>query len=184
MRLIGVTRVCIKCGETKFLAFFPEYRNRKKEIAYCNVCKVCSRVYKIKYYQNNRQECLNRSKAQRERNPEGYKKYLRKYYRKNVEKFSIYAKMRYKEKSDQINACRREWRERTDIKMKEKIHKLVRSQIKLGLLKRPENCECCGRKIFVEGHHEDYSKPLDVKWLCKKCHENIHHLNEGDNSEE
>ena len=31
-------------------------------------------------------------------------------------------------------------------------------------------CEVCGDEK-VEAHHEDYTKPLDVRWLCK-----LHHL--------
>ncbi len=30
-------------------------------------------------------------------------------------------------------------------------------------------CSDCG-ETKVEAHHEDYSKPLDVEWLCKKHH--------------
>lgn len=33
-------------------------------------------------------------------------------------------------------------------------------------------CEKCGVK--AEAHHEDYSKPLEVRWLCKKHHAEAH----------
>lgn len=34
-------------------------------------------------------------------------------------------------------------------------------------------CEVCG-EIKVQAHHEDYSKPLDVNWLCIKHHNERH----------
>lgn len=42
-----------------------------------------------------------------------------------------------------------------------------------GDLVRPGWCENCGRDDFADsliGHHEDYSKPLEVEWLCRACH--------------
>lgn len=40
------------------------------------------------------------------------------------------------------------------------------------LVRRP--CERCGRRKGVDGHHEDYSRPLDVTWLCKVHHSRRH----------
>ena len=32
------------------------------------------------------------------------------------------------------------------------------------------SCEKCTDKTTLQGHHKDYSKPLDVEWLCMYCH--------------
>jgi hypothetical protein len=37
----------------------------------------------------------------------------------------------------------------------------------------PRPCEVCG-SLMVEKHHEDYSKPLMVRWLCRPCHQEMH----------
>ena len=51
-------------------------------------------------------------------------------------------------------------------------HRIVRRAIMLGELVR-QACETCGIDP-AQAHHEDYSKPLDVVWLCKKHHEARH----------
>ena len=50
----------------------------------------------------------------------------------------------------------------------------VARAIKAGELVRPAKCESCGEGCKPEAHHEDYSKPLDVIWLCKPCHGSAH----------
>lgn len=40
------------------------------------------------------------------------------------------------------------------------------------ILKQP--CMACGSDKCVEKHHEDYSKPLDVLWMCRPCHKDHH----------
>lgn len=59
----------------------------------------------------------------------------------------------------------RDWRLRNP----EKNHaqRIVFVNLRNGKLKK---LPCFCGKIKVEGHHEDYSKPLDVKWLCRKHH--------------
>lgn len=51
----------------------------------------------------------------------------------------------------------------------------VYDAVRLGRLAKPANCERCGESNQrIHAHHEDYSKPLEVKWLCPVCH-NIRH---------
>lgn len=52
----------------------------------------------------------------------------------------------------------------------------VQSAVNSGDLVRPETCERCGKEGPVVAHHSDYSKPLDVRWLCHKCHKLEHRL--------
>lgn len=59
-----------------------------------------------------------------------------------------------------------------------KVEKALRS----GRLIRSANCERCGEpdkpakngRSGLAGHHEDYSKPLEVVWLCQRCHVERH----------
>lgn len=37
-------------------------------------------------------------------------------------------------------------------------------------------CVVCG-KLKTDAHHSDYTKPLDVVWICRKYHEKLHHQN-------
>lgn len=43
-----------------------------------------------------------------------------------------------------------------------------------GLLKE-ERCRVCG-DTNAQMHHHDYTKPLDVDWLCKRCHLEHHNV--------
>lgn len=52
-------------------------------------------------------------------------------------------------------------------------HRIVALARDSGLLKA-KPCEVCGAQYGIHAHHEDYSKPLDVKWLCVKHHGEHH----------
>jgi hypothetical protein len=38
----------------------------------------------------------------------------------------------------------------------------------------PQPCETCGTDQCVQRHHDDYSRPLDIRWLCATCHQREH----------
>ncbi len=46
----------------------------------------------------------------------------------------------------------------------------ARYAVKKGILVKPKWCEVCNLVKPLQGHHEDYSKPLEVIWLCSGCH--------------
>lgn len=48
-----------------------------------------------------------------------------------------------------------------------------------GIIRRGDRCEQCGTVGKVEGHHDDYNKPLTVRWLCKLCHFAWHKANKA-----
>lgn len=55
---------------------------------------------------------------------------------------------------------------------------LTGAWIRRGKLKR-RPCVVCGSE-FSESHHEDYSKPLAVVWLCRKHHMDRHRKDSGE----
>jgi len=54
------------------------------------------------------------------------------------------------------------------------IHFQVSLAIQRGELVRSRHCESCGRRTRTQGHHDDYTKPLEVRWLCSSCHVRLH----------
>jgi len=84
---------------------------------------------------------------------------------------------------------RREWRKRFPEKAKasDKIknkryrgrrlqYPKVHQAINNGKLVKPKKCSKCGKCGTIEGHHPNYNKPLEVIWLCRNCHRELHQL--------
>lgn len=55
---------------------------------------------------------------------------------------------------------------------KGRAHRVVRWAIKAGKLQR-QPCQRCGSPR-AEAHHPNYSQPLNILWLCTKCHHGEH----------
>lgn len=51
---------------------------------------------------------------------------------------------------------------------------LARQAVSKGQISKASSCERCGAEGETHGHHADYSRPLDVEWLCRVCHGREH----------
>ena len=53
--------------------------------------------------------------------------------------------------------------------------KKLRREVYKGNIDKPPRCEHCHKEgDIIVAHHEDYLLPLDVKWLCVRCHNQRH----------
>lgn len=66
---------------------------------------------------------------------------------------------------------------------KGRARKAMHYAVKVGRLVKPSRCSGCGRFVSrarLHGHHDDYAKPLDVRWLCAKCHGVTRRIRDGE----
>lgn len=148
---------CRSCGETKPLSEF--YVHPQMADGHLNHCKVCKRAYQARRVEEkSRDPEWATAEAERHRN-----KALRQYYDSRRGDPAYLAKRR---------EIGRRWDARNP--EKDRAHTAVGNAVRDGRLHKPDRCEECGAGGMIHGHHEDYSRPLEVKWLCPSCHMKKH----------
>ena len=81
-----------------------------------------------------------------------------------------YDKKRYQrpERKAAVAARARRWAK--EHPERRRAQSAVGCALKKGILIRPNHCQQCGQSGKIHAHHHDYSKPLEVEWLCVRCH--------------
>lgn len=146
-------KTCFKCSTKKPTTEF--YKHRAMGDGYMGKCKECTKrdvrenrnanIEEWREYDRERASLPHRV-AQRKEIAERWKR-------------DPQLKKRRKELS-------KSWQERNTIKRA--AHIITGNAIRDGKLLR-QSCEVCGDKRS-EAHHDDYTRPLNVKWLCKLHH--------------
>lgn len=91
-------------------------------------------------------------------------------YRKNIDHYRDYEKRRFKSlyRKQKMLEYQRNRRKRDP--EKNKARSVLWREIRKGSVVPPKACSMCNATGRIEAHHHDYSKPLDVIWVCFKCH--------------
>ena len=152
-------KTCKKCGQEKPLNFF--YKHKAMLDGYLNICIECvkERVRRHRAENIERFRDYDKQRAMLPHRVESRKLYLQTENGKQAKKK---ASENYKQKHP----------------MKYAAHIVFRNAVRDKKIKTKNTCEVCGSNNLIEGHHDDYTKPLDVRWLCVKCHKEWHKHNE------
>lgn len=149
-----LTLSCTQCGES-----FAALRRTHK---YCSrsCLKAAWRPWQVEYQRKHPEKMADSGKRWYEENRERRLAAIREYRR-----------------SDKGKTVVRETYQRMRARHPEKLaaRQAVLIALRKGdLTKQP--CQQCGA-AKTQAHHDDYSKPLDVRWLCQPCHV-AHHKKE------
>lgn len=120
------------------------------------------------YYEAHKEEAAAQAKAYAAKNRQKLTDKHREYCAANREKINAYYRNYRVNNAEKVHKLEFESKARNPLKRW--ARKTMERAIITGFLTRPLACEQCHRDAPVEGHHEDYNRPLDVNWLCVPCH--------------
>lgn len=148
-------KLCTACFVEKPIDHF--YKHSKMADGHLNKCKECVK---------------NRVRKHRDDNIETHREYDRARYHNNPERKKAARKSFQdwlKKNPDGQTASSRNWRQKNPEKYK--AQNALNNAVRDGKIER-QPCIVCGGKAHA--HHEDYSRPLDVIWLCPEHHSKHH----------
>lgn len=195
-------QLCKKCGLHKDFECFG--LDKQKTDGLNSYCKECIRKRSDQQRKNDPKYVMNYAKAYREQNTEKLRKKAKLTFWRDREKRLRQGRESYYRHKEEIALSRKitretiegrekerlrqaEWRRKKPEKFRKAVkkwqqtykerhnaHQRVHRAIEEGILVRNEKCEECDKKCKTEGHHKNYSEPLIVNWLCRRCHASKH----------
>lgn len=176
-------KICARCRVEKDETGFTKSKQRKDGLSV--YCRICKSLEAKKYNKDNREKLAEKLRKWRRKNPEKGEEYAKRDREKNHDK--IVARRKTPQAREKMRLLVNLWNERNPEKVRETRKRtkkkyrertrgqlMIMNEIRRGRLVRPDKCEKCIKVCKPDGHHTDYSKPLEVQWLCKTCHAHQH----------
>lgn len=142
-------KTCGKCH--KLLPTSDFYKDARAKDGLYTVCKDC-------HVQYTNPGARKRVLLTQEEKIAKEKAFRRKYNKRRYESYTKGYLKEYKLRPEEMT--------------KYKARAAARAAIKKGVLQK-EPCRVC-QEVKVDAHHEDYSKPLEIIWLCRADHKPWH----------
>jgi hypothetical protein len=138
----AAVKICRDCMESLPINMFgPERASKDGKKYSCRKCLTAKQLKRFYAADGGKSRRLNRRARYRQQVVDGTVR-LRKSTRSNVRPYDAH----------------------------EQAMRRVKSALRRGDVIKPLKCSCCGSARNLEAHHPDYSKPLEVEWLCSLCH--------------
>ena len=147
---------CGTCGLTKPASEFSVIHKAKRKPRLHSRCKVCG---------------VMESRAWAVKNPEKRKAIWKAHAENNRAAYALGNKRYYVRNRAERAAYQRAYRAGNP--EKDDARHAVAYALQVGRITRGP-CEECGSVERVQAHHSDYSKPLEIQWLCAYCHGRKH----------
>lgn len=148
-------RTCKKCRTEKPIDEFT--RNKNCKYGFEHRCKACAVSNAQSWAEGNRSKSRETKRRWSRNNPEKQKASEAASVARNRKKISARNLLYEKDNPE-----------------KKRAHRCVSYALKTGKLVKPPVCQACKKQRRIVAHHEDYSKPLVVTWVCHQCHNRIH----------
>ena len=152
-------KICRECNTEKPLLEF--YKHAAMADGHLNKCIQCvkSRIKKHREVNLEKIQAYDKARANEPHRVQARKDYSKTEAGKRAKKKAMDS---YREK----------------FPMKYAAHVITRNGVRDGKLVPAKICSACGSTKKIEGHHDDYTKPLEVRWLCESCHKDWHRQNQ------
>ena len=94
--------------------------------------------------------------------------------REDPEKYRLRDRIRGKGESRKKAIREKNKRKSASNPMYNRCHNALLKAVRTGDIVRPDHCTRCMINCSPQAHHDDYSKPLEVMFLCPICHAHRH----------